>query len=213
MIKVAEEHYPQGKHFNDPWEFWVIDDFLPKDVYNELLNIKDNGNYELVDMSNGVRVSEWDAVASKHHVRLRRWMAEYNLLYKQLEEICNNTLPSLFDYKQLVNWNEQTNLVFDLVRCEPKYAYQKHADHWDKLISIVVYLHPENANGTTLFGPNQKEYDVIWKPNRALIFKTSQEKIHMYKNTTNQYRYSLNVYAVDGNWEFKVTRPRRQPYK
>lgn len=206
MIKVAEDHYPQGEHFSDPWEFWVIDDFLPKEIYNELLHIKDNGEYELVDMSNGKRATEKNAIASKHHVRLRRWNPKYNLLYKQLEETCNNTL-------QLVNWNKQTNLVFDLVRCEPKYTYQKHADHWDKLISVVVYLHPESANGTILFGPDQKKYDVIWKPNRALIFKTSEEKIHMYKNTTDEYRYSLNVYAVDGNWEFKVTHPRQQPYK
>lgn len=207
MIKVAEDHYPQGKHFNQPWEFWVIDDFLPKEIYNELLHIKDNGSYELVDMSNGVHVTERNAIASKHHVRLRRVNAKYKTLYNQLKEECETSLSSLFNFQQFVNWNNETNFVFDLVRCEPKYGYQRHIDHWAKLISIVVYLHPENANGTILIGPDKEEYDVIWKPNRAVIFKTSPEKIHMYKNTTDTYRYSLNVYAVDGNWEFKVRLP------
>lgn len=203
MINIAEDIYNEGKKFEHPWQFWVVDNFLHKDVYNKLLEIKNTGLYELVDTSNGIRVTKVNPIASKKHIRIRQTI-EYNSFYKDLEKNCIDIIAKHPDLKNQVVWTKDTNFVFDLVRCEPKYAYQKHKDHVDKLMSIVVYLEPDQADGTILFDSNNNEYNVVWKPNRALIFTSKNGGPHRYCNTTSANRFSLNVYIVGGRWEFDV---------
>lgn len=219
MNKIAKNHYISNDgNFSYPWEFWVADNFLSQEIYNELLQIKDNGKFEIVDKSNGSYATKYNTIASKHHIGLRR--CNYPVLYKNLENECKDKLNVLLSPDQQVKIEDEVNFIFDLVRCEPKYAYQSHADHPDKIISIVVYLHPEDANGTILQDADKNEYDVTWKQNRALIFKTSPDKLHLYRNTSDSYRYTLNIYAVNGMWEFKVEKevvkvayPTNRPYK
>lgn len=205
MIDIATEEYGNGQLFEHPWQFWVIDNFLDHNIYNELLQIKDTGYYELVDHSNGFRTSIKNYVASKHHVRLRS--KKYPELYTTLSENCESMIKKYLALSNQINWTNKNHFVFDLVRCEPKYAYQKHRDHEAKIVSIVVYIHPSEANGTILFDANDNEYNVVWKPNRALIFTSGCGGMHKYINTTESNRFSLNIYMVDGPWEFEVTVP------
>lgn len=204
MIDIATGYYPNGQEFQHPWQFWVMDNFLSQNVYDQLNQIKDTGNYELVDTSDGNRVTKINAIASKMHIRLRKNKL-YAGIHQELENSVDHSLSKMFDKNQMLKWNKDTHYIFDLVKCEPKYVYPKHIDHIDKIVSIVVYLHPENADGTTLFDKEGNEYNVVWKQNRAFIFVTNAEARHKYINSFSSYRYSLNVYAVRGNWEFNVT--------
>ena len=41
MIPVAPGHYPTLTQFNTPWDFYIQDNFLPQDVLDLLLKLKD----------------------------------------------------------------------------------------------------------------------------------------------------------------------------
>lgn len=93
--------------------------------------------------------------------------------------------------------------ICDLVRCDPGYVYSPHRDHKDKLISIVVYLDPEDGDGTVLRTNNQ-DVVVKWRQNRAVVFENAKHGNHWYRNTTNKYRYSLNIYITKEPGLFNV---------
>lgn len=202
MIRIALDDCQQGKQFDYPWTHWVIDNFLPKEIYDQLVNIKDSDDYELVDMSDGRRTTKINPIANKEHIRLRK---NNKVICQELKSITLDWISKLLINEKKLEWKDDYRFVFDLVKCEPKYCYQKHVDHKDKILSIVVYLHPEEGNGTILLDEINQQYDVVWKPNRALLFMTNSHAFHYYKNKTHENRYSLNVYVVEGPWEFEVT--------
>ena len=68
-------------------------------------------------------------------------------------------------------------------------------DH--KIMSAVLYLHPEDNGGTVLYNPDKSfSYEVEWKPNRLFVFcGKSDVTHHSYYSTST--RYTLNYFLVD----------------
>ena len=199
MINVAEGNYPNGQLFTTPWNFWVIDNFLNQQAFENILNMKDNPNiFEVVDSSNGKRVVT-SGKFNKYDFKIRE--KSHLELFNQLQESAHQSLLKVINSEEL----NKLYYIIDLVYCEPQYAYQKHLDHPDKFYSIVVYLHPEHADATTLLDSDNKLYNVVWKPNRALIFKTNKQAYHFYRNKQQEKRYSLNIYLTKEKISFDVS--------
>lgn len=87
-----------------------------------------------------------------------------------------------------------------VVKCDPNYKYPWHADHHTKLMSSVLYLHP-NKSSPTIF---QDERTLEWKPNRLVLW-VNKGQIHRYTNSTDEPRYTLNIYQTSGD-------PKRTPF-
>ena len=63
----------------------------------------------------------------------------------------------------------------------------------DKLLSVVIYIAPENNEGTWLYenqsGKNPKQIE--WIPNRAFVFSRNDHTWHSYKADGKQNRLTL----------------------
>ena len=199
MIDVAKGFYPDGQFFTMPWDFWVIDNFLSSDCLHIIKQIMDTTKYTLLDSSDGHISTNVNCIANKYDIKLNT--PQHKTIFDLLTNNTNNALAKLINKDSFINLYHS----YDLIKCEPKYCYQKHFDHQAKLFSIVVYLEPDHGNGTVLLDKINNQYNVIWKCNRALIFKFNKNAFHYYKNTTNTDRHTLNGYLTSGRFDFTVT--------
>ena len=73
------------------------------------------------------------------------------------------------------------------------YVFPIHSDSRDKLLSVVIYIAPENNVGTWLYedktGKNPKQIE--WLTNRAFVFSRNDYTWHSYKADGKQNRLTL----------------------
>ena len=149
----------------------VVDNFLYDSLYNNIKDRLDSLSYQLVDGNKGSRKFE-----------------------ASLDAETKSSIKDCYSQKvgDLVGYFDAS-----VVKCEPGYWYNIHADHPDKLVSTVVYLCPEKGNGTLFLksqeGNTKNFYEVIWSPNRLVSWVNAGQE-HMYENTTSDVRYTLNIY-------------------
>ena len=152
----------------------TIDDFLPAHLWYWITASRDEYTYRLVD-------TEGDA--SKHEANLS---PSVNQL---IREVYESKVGSI-----------EHNFYCTIVKAEPGYWYPDHADHPSKIVSSVLYLWPDEGDGTQF----RNEQDVAWQTNRLVTWH-NQGQVHRYGNTTTQARYTLNLYQLDGEHQLGVS--------
>lgn len=189
---IAEDIYNQLTEFNDPWQFWVVDNFFKLETYNKLLQIANNKTsnvWAVIDKSDGNKIysnkAELPNLSKKNSCHLTEVKPIINYIQDTVKEKLSSDIYQ--NYK----------VISDLVECEPNYYYHTHRDHTDKKVSIIVYLSPEDGDGTTLVDSDKKTYEVKWRKNRAVLFRRNDQSYHFYRNTKNQTRLSLNIYLCE----------------
>lgn len=190
MKEVAISNYRILTPFPRPWPFSVVDYFLSPSLYDNLLSIMMREDlYKPVDyyLDKIISSKYREGAAAKKSINL---IDDKNLM-QQIEHDVVQHLEDLLPEKYFV--------IADLVRCEPKYFYNQHKDHIDKYISIVVYLSPDDGNGTVLINNEHERVAVKWRQNRAVVFENNKHGVHCYGNTTDKYRYTLNIYITTNN--------------
>lgn len=193
MIGVAKGHFSNITKFSEPWEFYIIDDFLPQGVYDSLMLLTEqDSSFLFVDET--IVIDGEKTISSletnegnpkKKSILIKNNTYIQTNIKKVVENKLKDLIPDITYY-----------VVPDIVRCDPGYEYPVHWDHPKKYISIVVFLAPIKANGTVLLDKKNNQYVVGWKQNRALIFKSGKGGRHFYVNTTNSKRFTLNVYIT-----------------
>ncbi|SEG17898.1 hypothetical protein [Marinobacterium lutimaris] len=98
---------------------------------------------------------------------------------------------------------------FHLISTGPDYEHAIHDDIPKKLLSVVIYINPEQNNGTFIHdGRYTKEPvgEIEWKQNRAFVFSRLDRKtLHSYAANKVDNRfcvvYNLNTYkAFKAHW-------------
>ena len=95
----------------------------------------------------------------------------------------NEEKVSLIDYSD-----------FTIIKTKKNKKFPIHDDTFNKLLSGVVYLHPENNVGTIFYNTkNGKDKNVIeWKINRAVFFsRIERETWHSYEADSANDRITL----------------------
>jgi len=151
----------------------TIDDFLPAWLWYWIAASKDEYDYKYVD--------SWDG-ASKHEAMLSD---RVNVAIRQA-------------YEDRVG-KTQGYFYCSIVRAEPGYMYPEHADHASKIVSSVVYLWPDDGDGTHFM----KHHDVTWQTNRLVTWR-NEGQLHSYGNSKDDNRYTLNLYQLATNDELTV---------
>ena len=168
------------------WPYIVEDNFLNKQHFDFLLKFY---TQDIKDDSIGI---------SKNKI----WLdgnVEGKLNKKYLTTFYNDYSEKLASYlKKLApeRINSAKWLELNLVWSGKQYKHRIHEDSPNKLLSVVIYLHPEESSGTFLYS-DQKGSDkteVEWIKNRALIF-ARQEGVtwHSYEGDGKSNRFALVV--------------------
>ena len=111
-----------------------------------------------------------------------------------------NWLKELAPEKLQHYWYTELNVVNN----GKDYVFPIHSDSRDKLLSVVIYIAPENNEGTWLYedksGKNPKQIE--WVPNRAFVFSRNDNTWHSYKADGKNNRLAL-VYNLrsDKYWK------------
>ena len=110
---------------------------------------------------------------------------------------------NLYDYSE-----------FHIIETGADYKFPIHDDTPNKLLSGVIYVKPENNNGT-IFYKNKKgdgKKIIEWKMNRAVFFSRSErETWHSYKGDGKSNRIAL-VYNLMTNRIKDVYRIEKKSY-
>ena len=103
---------------------------------------------------------------------------------------------------------EKVNLIdysdFTIIKTKKNKKFPIHDDTFNKLLSGVVYLYPENNIGTMFYRTkNGRDKNVVeWKINRAVFFsRIERETWHSYEADSNNDRITLifNLMTKDKN--------------
>lgn len=178
------------------WKHVIIDDFLSKkhfDYINEVFDTKPIKNKKPQIVSHSYRVN---ADGVKQYSNFKGNIISDKFDQNIIREIYETYTPRLMDIlKELapekVSKYHHSAIIFVVT---PKdHVYPNHTDTEHKLLSVVVYLKPDNNTGTILYETKDKKNPktVEWKPNRALIFSRSDNTWHSYQGDGVNDRYAL----------------------
>ena len=163
----------------------IFDDFLEAEDLKELSvyakNLNNNRDIHVfhneIDLNNKILNASIDKGLL---IRLNKKYLEkgINILKELNEEKVN-----LIDYSD-----------FTIVKTKKNKKFPIHDDTFNKLLSGVVYLYPENNIGTIFYNTkNGKDKNIIeWKINRAVFFsRIERETWHSYEADSTNDRITL----------------------
>lgn len=212
------------KYYNEPWEHVVVDNFFPEDIYLEISNskyqFKEFASFAFADSSqnnlycmNGKFMSRGRILRKKHSSHPRFNIKDINKVFPELSEsylkwnsyfYSNDTFKNIFEsLVSKCSFDDTTHMSG--YQLQPKnYTHQIHDENIEKILSVVVYIGPEENNGTYLYEDFRQEYDnpskiVEWKPNRAFIFSGKQNLTwHAFSaNNTEDYRCTFAAFSYE----------------
>ena len=163
----------------EPFPHMVIDDFLPPDLFLEMKRLVDSmpkaKPFEKFNTSlyrNGKVNKEKFSESIKESIKLfERFVNE------------NSVLPVNEDYWYSMEYTSTGK----------NYKYPQHTDSLNKFLSLVLYVSPEDGEGTILYNEDRlPNYRVKWKPNRALFFKREDNTLHSYESKKDR-RLTINL--------------------
>lgn len=169
-----------------PWPYIVVDNFLATEDFKALSDrpishVKPLERESL--LSNEVHAD--GRIVAKHMpqglvARIHAHCHERSLGW--LNHLAPAKMP-LYEYAD-----------YELVITGANCKFPIHADTWDKLLSIVVYLAPQQNAGTIVYDNRhgRNPINIEWKQNRALIFSRQEGKTwHGYKGDGKNNRLAL----------------------
>ena len=164
------------KYFDTPWLHAVVDDFLPQELLDVVMEIYNTQNITYPSpgiVSAGIKEP----------------------LNSQITEIAKEFINKAFSKLNTTNRKGSLEKIRNLlVFRTPHHQYHIHVDSPEKLLSIVVYLVPNQADGTSIHNIDQSySHDVEWKVNRALAFVPSKNTWHSIDSKVSTDRITLNI--------------------
>ena len=175
----------------------MIDDFFPAPLFDNLIReMKNidfhfdavNGDFRCISRINKNGNEEFtEGLSTK---LLEEIFVEKNdFLVQQLSALAPKKVP-FYDFSELRIQKAQT-----------AYSSGAHTDSSKKLLSVVIYLHPENEEGTQLYEKKDGRSvgECEWQQNRAFIFARKENKTwHSWASKGDSGRFVL-VYTLMTN--------------
>lgn len=195
------------------YEIKVIDNFLDKDDFNELCNIKIDYNFKNKFKVYHNEINDDQIICSSINENLLKKIHKkyFSKAMKILEEVSPKKMD-LYDYSD-----------FTIIVTKKNSKFPIHDDTPNKLLSGVIYLSPEKNSGTSFYGDKKgaEKKTIEWKPNRAVFFsRKERETWHSYEGDGLNDRIALvynlmtkrikEVYRIEnknylfGNFRFKI---------
>lgn len=217
------------QYFDEPWRHAVIDNFLPEDLFNKILESQE----EIYAISDEHFSPESQTRLMLEHGSQTTNIVGNNILPNKSKQT-KDIILSKFDMYGLRNLIDDFNNfleeniapVYESLKGEPLteqdkfhfysgiqiqppgFEFQIHDESYLKKISIVLFVAPEDNHGTLLYkSPEQDYYDptkkIEWKQNRAFIF-CGEPKVtwhSFYAKDGAQKRYTIGSFVRVSNWK------------
>lgn len=153
--------------FNIPWEHYVIDDFLPNELLEDIKSIRVNS----INNDKGSRtfVEERYFFTPDKSDRVTLSVVDF---FKN----STSQFEEMFGY----DLNDSV-LRLELAKDTSEFWQERHEDTLEKRITFIIYISGAGDLGTDLYSDNDEKCHakrVEWKENRAVIFKPSPGKWH-----------------------------------
>ena len=183
------------KKFNDPWEHYLVDNFLPIEILKSLKNIKIESKNNLCDGTRTPISGRYFFTPDKKD--------------KLTKDIVNFFREKTDEFEKNFGYSLQNSyLRIELAQDDNNFWQVPHIDTFEKRITIIIYISSEDEDlGTDLFKDQESKYQkrIEWQTNRCFIFKTDETKWHGFsKRKFNGNRRVLLVNYVDKeNWTSK----------
>lgn len=180
----------------------VVDDFLDKEHLRKLSEIpfqtsgaewemlthtiRDDGSIEQSFQSS---INRTDAPHFSEQDSLDIYNAHRQFMLDTLEKLNPERAKQLIKYTEL-----------NIVMTGKDFIWPIHNDSRSKMLSGVIYISPEENEGTWLYetqlGGDPRQ--INWKPNRAFIFSRNSKTWHSYRADGKNNRLTL-VYNIIGH--------------
>lgn len=128
----------------------------------------------------------------------KSWTDDQNTLPKEkIIELEKSYLPVAMEILQRLAPHKMDlveDVTFNLQSTPPNFSYPIHLDSNQKVLSGVIYLHPESSTGTFLHDniDDIKGKEIPWKVNRAFFFsRTPSDSWHSYRGDSLGFRWVL----------------------
>jgi hypothetical protein len=164
------------QYYDNPWPYVVIDNFLPEDLLQEVISNINSDDLIYTSLGSSGRFIP-PPLSDK--------------IVKITKELFNKS----FDKLNISNRNKEYNNIRTLIVYRtPNHKYPVHVDNYEKLFTVVIYLSPEEADGTSIHNINETySHDVEWKVNRALAFIPTNNTWHSINSKIPTTRTTLNI--------------------
>jgi len=163
----------------------IIENFLITDDLNELcsLQLKDTGRNSVNVYHNEINALNEVKNDCIRKETLKRLHKNYHSKAIEILQELNPSKVQLYDYSE-----------FHIIETGADFKFPIHDDTPDKLLSGVIYLKPNNNNGTIFYknkrGEGKKEIE--WKVNKAVFFsRTERTTWHSYQGDGKSNRIVL----------------------
>ena len=172
----------------------ILENFLDVDEFTKLISI----NYGDVPID-GIKVFnnivDREANTKSSIIEEKLLKKLHNNCHQKAVEILKELHPEklkLYEYSE-----------FHLIITGKNYKFPIHNDTLNKLLSGVIYLHPEKNKGTIFYKSKKGEisFEVDWKQNRAVFFSRSKNSFHSYESDKNSNRVCLVYNLMTKNFK------------
>ena len=171
------------KRFNDPWEYFIVDDVFPFPVFKRLQDI----------------VFQWEKPLPGE--RIRRDVKNQIHADEVLSHLSTHLYPLVWQLAHSEIWffkvhNKNPNKIINIrteYNCQSKgHTYEVHKDDSSKICSSVLHV-SDTGLGTHMYESVDQYHSTIpWLPNSASMFVNETYKYHSFSSDIN-YRITLTT--------------------
>jgi hypothetical protein len=208
----------------DPWRHIVLEDFLLPEHFTRLREIAKAIQKDSLNLKNDQKKDK--ILLSTIYDKDGNQITEYYLKYDRDRDRSIQDLNKFFDVSDLDFYNTYYDEVvsimtfldmdssryekierihFDVQTVVPDYVHKVHSDRSVKLISIVIYLDPEDNVGTLLHETEDSVgIENPWVLNGGTAFIPSgKNSLHSFRSNGLTYRttFNINLYIKNKNYD------------
>lgn len=178
--------------YNEPWEYYILDDFLPDGIFDGLCQLPIESNNTECDGTRTPILNRLFFTPSSDGIIVKHTVNHFIHRTAQLEEMFECNLSNSY-------------LRIELAQDDETFWQVPHIDTLEKRITIIVYLSAESDNlGTDLYVSPDDTYHtrIEWQQNRCFAFKTDPTKWHGFtkRNFFGKRKLLLVNYVNKNQW-------------
>lgn len=191
MIDIQKIH--DAPILTDPWQHKIIDDFFPPEVFQKIRKAAEH-------LTQYTEEGKTKPIWMHEAMQLGVDEDTVNDIITAADDVLDNINDIVKGFNSL---NSSTIGYFAMPKfgvSGKNFKYPVHAESSHKVLLFVIYLFPDQDNGTKLYREKTEDSlvkEIEWKPNRAFLTCPGPNDItwHNWVNTMNPSRVTLNIFC------------------